>query len=77
MCVCVCVCVCVFELRGASEHKAVSSYLNFIHEFPIPSLFKRHKINIDYFRSRHAMNKKLQFYQSVEEHFTKILTRRQ
>ena len=74
--VCMCLCVCVFELTGASEHKAVGSYLNSIHEFPIKGLLKRHEINIDYFQSRHAMNKKLQLYQSVEEHFTKILTRR-
>jgi len=69
--------VCVFELTGASEYKAVGSYLNSIHEFPIQSPLKRHEVNIDYFRSRHAMNKKLQLYQSVEEHFTKTLTRRQ
>jgi hypothetical protein len=72
----VCMFACVFALTGASsEYKAVGSYLNSIHEFPIQSLLK-HEINIDYFRSRHAMNKKLQLYQSVEEHFTKILTRR-
>jgi len=71
----VCMCVCVFELRGASEYEAVCSNLNFMHEFLIQSLLKRHEINIDYFRSGHAMNKKLQLYQSGEEHITKILTR--
>jgi hypothetical protein len=68
--------MCVFELRGAPDYKTVCSYLNFIHEFLIQSLSKRHVIYIDYFRSRHAMNKKLQIYQFVVEHFTKILTRR-